>query len=114
MPDGGGLVSHAGAALLAEAADRLGLTDVLSRALAPMRERRGRCDPGRIVRDLAVMVADGGDCLAVLGAVRERRPLFGAVASNATAFRVIDRIAGDRGRLDALRAVRARARENAW
>jgi hypothetical protein len=77
-------------------------------------QARCRRDPGRIVRDLAVMVADGGDCLAVLGAVRERRPLFGAVASNATAFRVIDRIAGDRGRLDALRAARARARENAW
>jgi hypothetical protein len=41
-PDGDGLVSHAGAALLAEAADRLGLTLALSRRLAGMRERRGR------------------------------------------------------------------------
>jgi hypothetical protein len=114
VPDGAGLVSHAGAALLAEAADRLGLTDALSRGLAAMRERRGRHDPGRIVRDLAVMVADGGDCLADLRAIREQQPLFGAVASNATAFRVIDRIAGDPGLLDALRAARARARENAW
>jgi hypothetical protein len=56
------LVSHAGAGLLAEAADRLGLTDALSRALAGVRERRGGHDPGRIVRDLAVMLADGGDC----------------------------------------------------
>jgi hypothetical protein len=36
VADGDGLVSHAGAALLAETADRLGLTDALSRALAPM------------------------------------------------------------------------------
>jgi Transposase DDE domain group 1 len=75
--DGDGLVSHAGAALLAEAADRLGLTDALSRALAPMRERRGRHDPGRVVCDLAVMVADGGDCLADLRAVRDQQVLFG-------------------------------------
>jgi hypothetical protein len=114
VPDGDGLVSHAGAALLAEAADRLGLTDALSRALAPMRERRGRHDPGRVVRDLAVMLADGGDCLADLRAVRDQAPLFGPVASDATAFRVIDRIAGDRGLLGALRAARARAREHAW
>ena len=72
VADGDGLVSHAGAALLAEAADRLGLTDALSRALAPMRERRGRHDPGRVVRDLAVMLADGGDCLADLRAVRDQ------------------------------------------
>jgi hypothetical protein len=113
-PDGDGLVSHAGAALLAEAADRLGLTDALSRALAPMRERRCKHDPGRVVRDLAVMLADGGDCLADLRAVRDQEPLFGAVASNATAFRVIDAIAADPDLLDALRAARARARQNAW
>ena len=73
VSDGEGLVSHAGAALLAEAADRLGLTDALSRALASMRERRGRHDPGRVVRDLAVMLADGGDCLADLRAVRDQQ-----------------------------------------
>jgi hypothetical protein len=112
--DGDGLVSHAGVGLLVEAADRLGLTDALSRALAPMRERRGRHDPGRVVRDLAVMLADGGDCLSDLRAVRDQQPLFGAVASDATAFRVIDRIAGDPALLEALRAARARAREHAW
>jgi hypothetical protein len=113
-PDGDGLVSHAGAALVGEAADRLGLTAALSRGLAGMRERRGRHDPGRVVRDLAVMLADGGDCLADLRAVRDQEPLFGAVASDATAFRVIDAIAGDPALLEALRAARARARENAW
>jgi hypothetical protein len=114
VADGDGLVSHAGAALLAEAADRLGLTDALSRALAGMRERRGGHDPGRVVRDLAVMLADGGDCLSDLHAVRDQAPLFGPVASDATAFRVIDRLASDPGLLDALRVARARAREHAW
>jgi Transposase DDE domain group 1 len=112
--DGDGLVSHAGAALLAEAADRVGLTDALSRALAPMRTRRGRHDPGRVVRDLAVMLADGGDCLADLRALRDQQVLFGPVASDATAFRVIDAIAPHSELLRALRAARARARANAW
>jgi Transposase DDE domain group 1 len=113
-PDGEGLVSHAGAALLGEAADRLGLTRALLQGLAGMRERRGGHDPGRVVRDLAMMLADGGDCLSDLRAVRDQEPLFGKVASNATAFRVIDAIAADPQLLGALRAARARARENAW
>src|SRR5213592_2933833 len=106
-PDGDGLVSHAGAALLAETADRLGLTRELSRALAGVRERRGRHDPGRVIRDLAVMLADGGDCLADLRGLRDQEPLFGHVASDSTAFRLIDRIAGDPALLEALRAARA-------
>jgi hypothetical protein len=79
-----------------------------------VRARRGKHDPGRVVRDLAVMLADGGDCLADLRAVRDQQPLFGAVASDATAFRVIDRIAGDPALLEALRAARARARTAVW
>src|SRR3954454_9822429 len=106
--DGEGLVSHAGAALVAEAADQLGLTQALSRALAGVRQRRSKHDPGRVVRDLAVMLADGGDCLADLRAVRDQQSLFGEVASDATAFRVIDAIAGDPALLDAVRAARAR------
>src|SRR5947208_2670501 len=113
-PDGDGLVSHAGAALLAETADRVGLTRELSRALASVRERRTKHDPGRVMRDLAVMLADGGDCLSDLRAVRDQEPLFGAVASDSTAFRLIDQLAADPVLLDALRAARARARENAW
>ena len=112
--DGEGLVSHAGAALLGEVADRVGLTRELSSASASLRERRGRHDPGRVVRDLAVMLADGGDCLSDLRAVRDQEPLFGPVASDSTAFRLIDPIAGDPALLDALRAARAAARECAW
>jgi hypothetical protein len=42
---------------------------------------RGGDDPGRVVRDLAMMLADGGDCLSELRAVRDQRPLSGPVAS---------------------------------
>ena len=112
--DGEGLVSHAGSALLAQAADRTGLTRALSSALAGMRERRAGHDPGRVVRDLLVMLADGGDCLADLGAVRDQAPLFGEVASDSTAFRVLDRIASEPALLEALRGAHARARARAW
>lgn len=86
----------------------------LSRELAPMRARRGGHDPGRVVRDLAVMLADGGDCLTDLRALRDQQPLFGRVASDATAFRLIDRIAADSGGLDRLRAAHAHARGRVW
>jgi len=112
--DGAGLVSHAGSALLAQVADRLGLTGALSLRLAPIKQRRRGHDPGRVIRDLAVMLADGGECVADLGAVRDQQALFGPVASDSTAFRVIDRVASEPGLLDALRAAHARAREGFW
>jgi hypothetical protein len=110
--DGEGLVSHAGAFLLVELADRLRLTAALSDAMAPTRERRSAHDPGVVVRDLAVSVADGGDCLSDLGILRGQEPLFGAVASESTAHRVLKSI--DAVALEAIRAARARALKRAW
>ena len=112
--DGAGLVSHAGSALLAQVADGLGLTRALSLRLAGLKQRRRGHDPGRVIRDLAVMLADGGECVSDLGTVREQEALFGPVASDSTAFRVIDRIASEPGSLDALRAAHARSRERFW
>jgi Transposase DDE domain group 1 len=110
--DGTGQVSHAGSGLLAGVADRVGLTRALSAAMAPTRQRRSEHDPGVVLRDLAVMLADGGDCLADLGALRDQLDLFGNVASDSTAFRVIDSI--DEACLDRLRRAVAVARARAW
>jgi hypothetical protein len=112
--DGAGLVSHAGTALLAAVADRLGVTRALSLRLAGLKQRRRGHDPGRVIRDLAVMLADGGECVADLGAVRDQEALFGAVASDSTAFRVIDKIASMPDGLHGLRAAHARARDRFW
>ena len=112
--DGTGLVSHAGSALLAQVAEKTGLTRALSRELSGLRLRAGSHDRGRVIRDLAVMLADGGDCLADLGGVRDQAPLFGSVASGSTAFRVIDQIAGDPACLEALRVAHAHARARVW
>ena len=111
--DGAGLVSHAGTALLGRVADKVGLTKALSVRLAVLKQRRRGHDPGRVIRDLAVMLADGGECVSDLGAVRDQQTLFGPVASDSTAFRVVDRVAGEK-LLDRLRAAHARARERFW
>ena len=112
--DGAGLVSHAGSALLGQVAGKVGLTRALSTRLAPIKRRRRGHDPGRVIVDLAVMLADGGECVSDLGAVREQEALFGSVASDATAFRMIDRIASEPGMLDALRCAHAQARARFW
>jgi hypothetical protein len=112
--DGAGLVSHAGSALVAQVADKLGLTSGLSLRLAGLKRRRRGHDPGGVLRDLAVMLADGGECVSDLGGVRDQDALFGPVASDSTAFRVIDRVASTPGLLEAVRAAHARARARFW
>jgi Transposase DDE domain group 1 len=112
--DGAGLVSHAGTALLGQVADKVGLTQALSVRLAGLKQRRRGHDPGGVIRDLAVMLADGGECVSDLGAVREQDALFGSVASDSTAWRTVDRIASTPGLLDAIRAAHARARRRFW
>ena len=114
VADGEGLVSHAGTALLAQVADKTGLTRALSSELRPLQLRAGSHDRGRVICDLAVMLADGGDCLADLGALGDQAVLFGDVASTSTAFRVIDQIASDPAGLESLRAAHARARARVW
>jgi hypothetical protein len=110
--DAEGIVSHAGARLLAELADKVGLTKALSEAMAPTRERSSAHDPGVVLRDLVVSIADGGDCVTDLGVLRDQGVLFGSVASERTAHRVIKSV--DAGLLEAVRGARAVARERAW
>jgi hypothetical protein len=112
--DGCGLLSHAGSGLVKGLADRLGLTKALDRELEEVCQRQRRHTPGRVVRDLAVMLADGGDCLSDLGALREQETLFGDVASDSTAHRLIGQIAALPDGLERLRAARAEVRARAF
>ena len=110
--DADGIISHAGVGLLVELADRLGLTGVLDWRAG--RGRRRRHPEAWVLRDLAVMLADGGDCLSDLGVLRAQPELFGEVASTPTAWRVVERLATDPDGLARLRAARAHARARAW
>jgi hypothetical protein len=109
--DGAGVVGHAGAALLRELADRLGLATTLD--WHQVGGRRRHLDAA-VLRDLAVMLADGGDCLSDLAVLRDQPDLFGPVASTPTAWRVIERAGQDPEGLARLRAARAHARARAW
>jgi Transposase DDE domain group 1 len=107
-----GLTSRAGTALLTGLADALGLTEGLVRGLS-VHSRAVRHEPGRVARDVAVMLADGGDCLTDLGALRDDQGLlFGTVASDATAYRCLERL--DEEMLARIRKARAAARARAW
>ena len=106
-----GLTSRAGTALLTGLADTLGLTEGLTAALR-VHSRKVCHEPGRVARDLAVMLADGGDCLTDLAALRDQEVLFGPVASDATAFRCVERL--DEAALSRIRKARAAARARAW
>jgi hypothetical protein len=109
------LVSSSGASLLVEAARASGLDRGLSGALRPWRRRRAEHDPGKIVLDLAVAIALGGDCLADLAVVRSQPDLFGAVASDPTVSRLVDILAADAdAAVTAIRGARAAARATAW
>jgi Transposase DDE domain group 1 len=112
VADGTGLSSRAGSALLGLMAQRLGLTDGLSAALAGTRERRSEHDPGRVFCDLAVMAADGGRCVSDLAVLAGQPALFGNVASVSTARRVL--LSVGEAELDRVRRARALARGRAW
>jgi hypothetical protein len=106
------VVGHAGARLLADLAEVTGLEHEFGVALAGLRQRDGGHDPGRVAIDVAVMLADGGQAISDLATLRDQPELFGAVASDPTAWRVLAGI--DDGALALMRAARAVAREVAW
>jgi Transposase DDE domain group 1 len=113
--DGKGLVSGAGGLLASEVLRVTGLGAGLSRGLAPWRRDRAVHDPGKIIGDLALAVALGGDCLADIAVLRAEPELYGPVASDPVVSRTVAALAADPARaLKAIRAARAAARERAW
>ncbi len=57
-------VGQAGGVLLTRTANLTGLAAGLSAALAPWRKPFATHDPGKVIVDLALSLALGGDCLA--------------------------------------------------
>jgi hypothetical protein len=110
--DGAGVVSHAGTVLLSEVADRFGLTAAFSEATDGLRRRRSGHDPGRVLVDVAVAIADGAETISDVQALADQPDLRGRVASTATIWRVLEGV--DAGVLGRLRTARAIARERAW
>ncbi len=109
------VVSGAGGVLVTRTAAAVGLDSALSAALARWRRPLTRHDPGKIVLDLALSLAIGGDCLADVAQLRAHPQVFGPVASDPTVSRLIDALATDSGAsLAAINIARAAARASAW
>jgi Transposase DDE domain group 1 len=114
VADGQGICSHVGAALLGELSDRLGLTGELGRR-ANRGVRAGAHDRGQVLRDLVVMLADGGDCVSDLASLRDQPELFGVVCSTSTAWRIlVEELPADPRGIAGLWSALARVRQSAW
>ncbi len=112
MEGDGQVASQVGLHLLGDLADRCGLTSGYSAAVAWRGERAPVHDRGRLLAQVAVMLAGGGECVADMAALRDQPDLFGEVASAPTVWRALRDI--DAVVLDALRGARARARARVW
>jgi len=104
-------VAHAGSVGLRLVADRTGLTNQLSKALTrrsfvPVHDR------GRVLVDVAVMIADGGEAIADIEVLRHQAPVLGSVASQATVWRALDEISP--GQVKKIAVARARTRRHVW
>jgi hypothetical protein len=108
----GSTAQQVGAHMLGELADRVGLSSAYSSAVPWAGERAPVHDRGRLLVQVAVMLADGGRCVADMATLRDQPALFGTVASDPTIWRTFNTIDGDV--LDALRAARADARAAVW
>ena len=112
---GAGVVSHAGGVALLETVRAASLDVGLSEALGAWRKPTAVHDPAKVVLDLAVALALGGDCLADIAVLRAEPGVYGPVASDPTVSRTIDALAGDAPRaLAAINTARAAARARVW
>jgi hypothetical protein len=109
--DGVGVVAHAGSVATRLLADRTGLTGHLSAAM----ERRNFVpghDRGRVLADVAVMLADGGEAIADIDVLRHQAGVLGPVASAPTVWRTLKQVTP--ARLKKIATARARTRRHVW
>lgn len=108
-------VGQAGGVLLTETVRATGLDQALSVALTPWRRPLAQHDPGKILLDLALTLAVGGDCLADVASVRAEPDVYAQVASDPTISRLLTLLASDVDAAErAIDTARRRAREAAW
>ncbi|WP_417564594.1 IS1380 family transposase [Microbacterium sp.] len=108
-------IGHAGGVLLTETARAAGLDRALSTALGRWRKPLAVHDPGKVILDLAVTLALGGDALSDLATLRAEPGVYGHVASDPTVSRMMAALAADAERaLAAIEGARREARAAAW
>ena len=90
--DGRGVVSHVGARLLADVAEASGLVAACDEVAGASRMRRSAHTPGRVLVDVAVMLADGGEAIGDIDVLRHQDGVLGPVASAPTVWRALDEV----------------------
>ena len=93
--EGGGeqVVAHVGLHALGRFGDRLGLGEELSAAVTAGGDQRlVSHDRGKVLTQVMVMLAGGGECCADIEYLRSQPGLFGAVPSDTTVWRTFDRV----------------------
>lgn len=108
-------VAQAGGVLLVDTVRASGLDVGLAAGLARWRKPLAVHDPAKVVLDLALTLALGGDCLADVALLRAEPGVFGRVASDPTVSRTVAVLAADVDRvLAAVEKARAGARARVW
>ena len=107
---GNGVAAHVGLHALGTLADQFGLASSLSSRIAARAERTPLHDRGKVLVQLALMLAGGGESCADIEHLRSQEELFGSVPSGSTVFRSLHEFdAKQRGELrEALAKVRAK------
>ncbi|WP_162150415.1 IS1380 family transposase [Arthrobacter sp. H5] len=113
---GDGVVSQAGGAILTSMAKASGITAGLAMALEPWRKPFATHDPGKILTDLALSLATGGDAVSDVDRLRNQPEVYGLVASDPTIsrlFKVLSTVQPAKA-LAAINKTRAAARAHVW
>jgi len=108
-------VGQAGGMLLTETVHTSGLGHHLKQALAGWKKPFATHDPAKILTDVAITLALGGDALSDSSVLRDEPDLYGPVASNPTITRLIRTLAANADdAVAAINTARAAARARVW
>jgi len=110
VPDSGRVASHVGGLLVQGLCDKLGLTDAITEVFGA--RGIGTIPRGAVMRDLATAIADGGDAVIAVEALRSQAAAFGPVASDTTVWRTLGELHEDRRH--EFRRMLGAARECVW
>ncbi len=106
---GHGVAAHVGLHALGALADQLGLGESLSSRIAQRGERAPLHDRGKVLVQLALVLAGGGESCADIEHLRAQHEMFGSVPSDSTVIRILHQVDAKQRRelLSALAEVRA-------
>lgn len=111
---GTGVAAHVGLHALGSFADRIGLGASLSKRIEPTGERLPLHDRGKVLVQMALVLAGGGESCSDIEHLRVQDTLFGSVPSDTTVYRTFHELIGTRrtALTAALQEVRAKVWDN--